>query len=623
MGRRNYSKSKGKKVTSGSNASDVQSKGTGTRVDAIVRNAYKTDDKSSDGSQSNNSASNTLDKYTRKTNDPAWYMYSPEQVNAVARLPFSEAFGDPLPVLTKDELIRFNGQETTLRRSIRKAIPGIAAIRTRPTFGANFSITDPLNVCATELYSFTRYVNNGRKNYDPADLMIHVLAVADIYSYIMWMKKIYGLAFIYSTRNYYMGKALLAACNVDPDSIIQNLANMRYWLNTYINKVSAYVVPETINIFKRRAFMYADVYTESETNNIKDQLYTFTPDGFFRFAFDSVGAGMLEYVPCKSSPNDVYTFEQLMLLGESLFENINQDEDFGLMSGDLLKAFGGNILKVEPLNEEYIIEPHFDHEVLHQIMNGTIDGNLSASVQQEWNEFAYYSDPTDETAKWNNMKFRNGNVYQTPDGILVHAFTIVNQTSTGQTNDVLWEEMRRYKNVLLNTDLPQVDVEHIMEMTRLSFALIDAPYNWRAFKYGAPSSDTARTISYFAVGSDVITNISVYVFDENHNMNLPGSDLSRYDITEDFVSQVPQVEGLYTLIDRCARKIKFRYLPPLWVLNYTPGATDSDMGEAKIVDIWQDLQNYTFVSPVQLDRIHKVAMFSLAHVPGVARNINS
>lgn len=561
----------------------------------------------------------TLEKIVRKTNDPAWYMYSPEQVSAVAKLPFSEAFGDKVPLLTKDELIQFNSQETAIRRGIRKAVPGIAAFRTRPTFGANFDITDPLNVGATELYTFVRYTNNGRKNYDAPDLMMHVLAIADLYSYIMWVKKIYGLAFMYSTRNYYLGKALIAACGVDPEDIVRNLANLRYWLNTYINKVSAYVVPESINLFKRRAFLYSDVYTESETNNIKDQVYTFTPDGFFKFGFDSVGAGMLQYVSTKE--DGLYTFDELCTLGQSLFENIDQDEDFGLMSGDLLKAFGTNIIKVDPLGEEYIIEPHYDHEVLHQLMNATIDGNMRQSILSQYDEFCYYDDPTGDTqAKWGDMRFKCGNVYQTPNGILVHAIVFPNKTYNGNSINVLWEETRRYMKVLLNTDLPQVEPDHVMEMTRLAFTAMDAPYHWRVPRLDAET--TARQLSYISCGSDIVTAVNVFQFDESRNMDIAGSDLSKYPIYEQFVQRVPQVEGLFTQIERVQRKMKFKYIPPIYEVEFIE-APSGGMNEFKIHDIWQNLDNYTLVDQIQLDRIHRVAMYSLAHVPGVSRNIIS
>jgi hypothetical protein len=445
--------------------------------------------------------------------------------------------------------------------------------------------------------------------------MIHVLAVADLYSYILWMKKIYGLAYIYSTRNFYYGRAMIAASGIDAESIITNLANFRYWLNTYINKTAAYVVPDSINLFKRRAFIYSDVYTESETGNVKDQLYTFTPDGFFKFDFDSVGAGMLKYV--NIDKGHMYTFEELCALGESLFENISQDEDFGLMSGDLLKAFGTQIIKVDPLGEDYVIDPHFDHEVLHQIMNASIMGAFGSEELTSSRKYAYYDDPTDQESKWGNRSFESGNVYQLPNGVLVHAFIEANNIHHGGTDFDLWMEIMRYSNVLLNTDLPQVEPEHIMEMTRLTATMMQAPTNWRYFKAEA-SSEAARTISYVSCGSDLVTQIDILQFDDAGNLHIPGSKLSKYIITEPFIERVPQIEGLYTLIENVQRKINFKYLPIMYELLNDPAAA-----EVRVPNIWQNLDNYTLIEPVQLDRIHRVAMYSLAHVPGVSRNINS
>lgn len=610
MARRNFNKKKGNSgKPNGSN--DISSK-LKSSLETVKKENSKLDPKSANTDKADKEP-DSIEKYVRKTNDPAWYMYSPEQVAAVAKLPFSEAFGDNLPVVAQDvTLTGSNNQTITIKAGLTESVPGIASIRTRPCFGANFSITDPLNVSATELYTFVRYANNGRKNYDPSDLFIHVLSIADIYAYIMWMKKVYGLAFMYSTRNFFIGKPLLAACGVDPDSMVQNLANLRYWLNTFINKVAAYVVPESINLFKRRAFMYSDVYTESDTNNIKDQLYTFRPDGFFKFALDGKGAGMLTYVTTKNV--GLYSFSELCALGEELLENITQDEDFGLMSGDLLKAFAGNIIKIDPLPEIYVIEPHYDHEVLDQIMNATLLGNFDHISGDSTSPVQFYRSDVPAAER---ESYYAGNVYQDKNGILIHALALKDKL-INETDNLLSVQMLKYINVLLNTDDPVITEDKVMEMTRLTATMISAPDPWVA-----KSGSSSEPMSYISCGSDIVTNIQIYSMDNLHSVGIPGSRLSVTDFKYAYVSydRFGAEDWDWVNFDSVRKKIAFKYLPPIYGLNIDK--TNGQINEVTFMHLWQNLENYTFIDPLQLDRIHRVAMYSLAHVPGVSRSLNS
>lgn len=177
----------------------------------------------------------------RSTNDPQWYAADPALLRDSASYPFSWPYGT-----------KIGYPSMVSKRS--NVVPGVMALHVCPTLGKSEDSYSPLNVAAASMYSFIRHANSGHSNYDAPDLMLFVTAMSQIYSAINWAQRLYALAMLYDQKNRYMPKALIKANGVDPDSIINNLSNYRYWLNTVINKAASLAVPANLTIFSRMAF---------------------------------------------------------------------------------------------------------------------------------------------------------------------------------------------------------------------------------------------------------------------------------------------------------------------------------------------------------------------------------
>lgn len=534
----------------------------------------------------------------KTTNDVAWYAKDPRLVLDAARIPWNKPFGTALSPTSNNLGINITLPNTNhdgfkiKEKAGSGAIPGICTLFCKPSFGTNTNINSPMNVCAQMLYTFVRHLNSGRKNYDVPDIMLYVSTFTDIYSFIEWMKRIYNAAYMYSRRNYYLGKAMLLAEHIDADSLVSELANFRYFINVCIKKVTAYAVPADITAFNRRAFLYRNTYIENPMGNIKDQLYQLSPDGFYIFDYDSANSsGLLKYKRINRS-GSYLTIADFRNLFNSMMDKISGDEDFGIMSGDILKAYGGNILGLADQPEEGILVPTYDPIVLSQFKNADI-------VDVSRDEDAYTA-----------FGHRLGDVFQDPSTGLLKSYEGLD------SGKVPFTTVYVHADKAITVETPDPDVGDVLEATRLKVAATPVWYSENGkSKYPLIYSGTeicvrARFTTYHLDSSG---NMVLYHKDENQNGMLIASD--------DPWSN-PESVGLTSAWVRLLA-MAFKYAPIHWLYHITDEAAGGN--HTHELDAFIPVGNYdntTMIGDEELTRIHEVALFSLFYVPGVAKVIS-
>lgn len=298
----------------------------------------------------------------RTTNDPIWYASNPDLLRDAASYPFAQALGTNVD----------RGNRVNDFNIPNDAIPGICRIDLRPSLGLSVTKDSALNTAATAMYTFVRCANSGHPNYDSPDLMLYCSAMAQVYAFINWCQRLYGIATLYAQKNRYIPRNLMLSMDVNPESIVNNLASFRYWINVMIAKASSLAVPATMSYFSRTAFLYSNIYSESQS--IKDQLYYFHPAAWLKFEFNSGSdSGSLKSVSLKATGESGLTLAEIQQFGDELLGTILADEDMNIMSGDILKAYGPNgIIKLSSLPEMYTLIPVHDEYVLEQIHNATV-----------------------------------------------------------------------------------------------------------------------------------------------------------------------------------------------------------------------------------------------------------
>jgi len=550
----------------------------------------------------NEDDSSSKSRTTSPSNDPEWYGRDPQLLKDAASIPFSFPLGDPLKLhgVGSSDIIPTTGS-IKLRYSnacdvLDSALQGICTLKLRPSLGQSLVKTDPLNVCANAFYTHVRYVNSGRKNYDPADLMIYALAFADIYSFTLWAQRLYSYAFMFSQKNKYIAKSLIDANGVNADDITTNLANFRYWLNAWINKVSSFAVPSDIYFFKRRAFLYANYYLENPVGNIKDQLYQFAPKSFMKFGLDTDGKGCL--IHSDMDFTTPWKLADIISYANDLMSNITGDEDFGLMSGDILKAYGSNIISLAPIPEEAMLLPVYDPYVLSQFKNASIIRNYKLM----------------DTYTYDGNTWMNGSVMQSNDGLLIskNFVSIPHLNNTTSVGSAAVEALAVTSKKILTVENPNPTPDDVIEATRLMVC-------WNRETIADDSGSGTQV--FFINGTEICVDALSTRFHYNGTSVLVEEHSSHQAQFYPNITTTSGNEYFPTLPWSFVSAVAgMKYFPTFYMVNILD--TSGYYTVERVLPV-SNIDNYTEVDDVLISKLHECALLSLFYVPGVAKMVNN
>lgn len=312
-------------------------------------------------------ASGTEHRY----NDVSWYAKNDNMLRDSASFSYNNPLGNTIPW----------AQITGTAYSGLDSVPGLMSLVYVPGIGFSSNSASPANLAAQNIYTYVRYMNSGAKNYDQADLMLYLLALDSIYTMWNWAKRVYGYARTYSTKNNYLPTAFAAADGVNLDSIVGNMADFRMRLNSLAAQISSFCVPAVMPLFVRHSWLASNLYADSYVS--KAQLYQFVPGGYY--VYDETGnpnGGQLLFKQTPPMSGDTYwTYSKICDVIKSMLDAVAYSEDIGVMSGDILKAYGQDkLFKITPLEPDYMVAPVYNEEVLNQIHNSTFIGSCTTST---------------------------------------------------------------------------------------------------------------------------------------------------------------------------------------------------------------------------------------------------
>lgn len=487
-------------------------------------------------------------KWRAIDNDPAFYAQDEALLRDAASLPFSWATGAPINLLN---------QNRTKVTTVKAMVPGIVALTLYNYVGYNQDPTTPLNIGVNAVYRNVRKANSGSTNYDAPDLGLYLIQMADVYSALNWLQRVYGYANLYAQGNRYLPEGLASVENVLFKNITQNLADFRYRINVLINKAATFSVPGGITYFQRKAMLYQSVYIES--GSIKDQMYMLKPRGFYRYTLNTDSSGMLKFM---TTPNETSAtpvdYVSMCDFVNAMLDALIYSEDINVMSGDILKAYGDNTIKLAPMPEDYILIPKQDTAMLEQIEN------------------AVCVEPAKLTGTWDIVQSEN-------HGFLTSGVSFSNPIDVDDYAHI--DVMSMSKS--LNTHGQDTSPAVVMESTRLMCAGIEN--NGTLVLYG---------------GTEIVGKVSIHY--NTITMNGYGTGVSfptsSYSYSYDEIwngTSVPVV-----LARTLAYKSAFDYAPRFMYGEVTFTPVEGELPERKYTTmiIADDLDVYTMLSSNDIDR---------------------
>lgn len=501
-------------------------------------------------------ANETKNQAYSKENDVSWYSRFPQLLKDAASFPYAYLAGASFDL--DNSYTSNNASLSNIR------LPGVMRLAYIPTIGPAGDAQSPVNVAARNIYTYVRHVNSGHANYDAPDLMMYLLAMDSLYNFHSFIKRIYGVARLYTPTNRFYPSTILKAMKLDPEEIYANLSNLRSYINMYAVKLGALCVPRDMDYYTRHSWLNEGLYVDSMSN--KAQTYFFMPEGYLQYDNTSATGTSLtwqSYLHMMMSGEEVDHVNLTLLfnLGNNLLNAVMNDEDFNIMSGDILKAFGDRIIRVETIPEDYYVLPAYSEEVLSQIHNATIGkDNLNAYVISQ-----------------------NPNVNH---GYITSNLTFKAEAATGPWPSFI--NTSRFINMMKDDVTPG----ETMVATRLCIA-------------GAGSETDESPIGIRFYGSEVIT--SAYMFMVSNapvNKGIMVTQRIEDDSATKFVAKdvlnliyVPQ----------------FDWAPQIWCIN------NDTPDDRKLLPAF-DVNNYTIIDPQSLARMHEVSLISLFDVPLTSMN---
>lgn len=303
-------------------------------------------------------------------NDPSWYGSSPKLLGDAGKISFNNPAGLPInlsPDLTADGL--WNSHLSSVR------FPGIMTYDIVTGPGVSHDNSSAVNVAARNLYSYIRHANSGHANYDSPDLMLYLLAADNAYMWYAHLIRLYGTMMLYVTGNRYYPKALVAAQGFNFEDLIEHIADLRFVINRYVKQIGSLCVPAELSLFKRHNWLYSNYFLDEDT--VKAHMYLFRPAGFHIYN-ETAGAGKLDWVDYdklgnQTAPTPWKDFEDIVHICNIITASLMESEDIGIMSGDILKAYGNDkLLTLSMIPEDFTVVPSYSPEVLTQIHNASI-----------------------------------------------------------------------------------------------------------------------------------------------------------------------------------------------------------------------------------------------------------
>lgn len=314
------------------------------------------------------------------SNHPQWYGAESTLMKDAANISFHNAAGIEAQIRATDSSITLKGNTGWTNAGIMKldfvSVPGECG-----------SWSDPVNVAVRDIYSYIRHANSGSKNYDAADLGMYLVAYDSAVQFYAYMVRLYGLLRTTKLQNRYTPETLVTTAGGDYNSLVANMAQLRAYINTYAARLNVMKVPSNFHLIERHMWMCSNVFMDAPID--KAQLYVFTP---YKFWIYKVGETpdktkhVLDYAPGSEGSD----FGRITRCGGELLDSILNNEDFNIMSGDIMKAYADKVFTLNLISEDYHVEPVFDPEVLMQIHNLTL--TPIANEGTDW----YISEDRDE-----------------------------------------------------------------------------------------------------------------------------------------------------------------------------------------------------------------------------------
>lgn len=292
-------------------------------------------------------------------NDPSWWMKTGQLAKDTSSISTFNATGAKAP---------------SIELGHRYYTPaGVLRIDYVPYFGDIDSPVDAINVASKVMYDLVNSKNSRNPSYDPSDLMLYTIAVANAWVVHSWVQRVVGMFNTFSSVNRYWWVPLAQTMDIAPISTQNDIITWRNLANRIAIKLNMLSVPDAIPYYSRSIQMCEGVYADSLTQ--KASLYYFSPAYLFAYGYNSTDkVGTLELMKCPwFNPSKPITPEAVEEYFNELTWDLFNDSDVNTMSSDIIRAYGvEHCFKLPQVSENYVVSYQYVPGINLQLHNARV-----------------------------------------------------------------------------------------------------------------------------------------------------------------------------------------------------------------------------------------------------------
>lgn len=484
-----------------------------------------------------------------------FFTESPAMVKDTCSLNFARVLGDTFRLLPPSAF----HESVALNRQMNNA-PGIMVFETRFTPGRSDAAYSAPNVAALQLYTRIRRDVNGAKNYDPADILMHLMTVDTVYVWYQCLKRVYAaIQTGFSSSSRYTPKVIVEAMGFDYESLINDLPTFRSIFHQFISKMNTFYIPK-MPYFAWHRELFDCLYADADTPAA--QLYMFKPDGLYEYIeteHDPITGvvtqmGYLKYHPWGWVPGSThgaakYSVQNIATMCNFFMTHVSVIEDIGTMNGDIMRAYGEDVFKLEDLDPTATLQIWYNQSILNAIENMDIAPILSEDTQNI----------TQDTS------IGAGGLYYMCEAGLPK---ILNQSTL------------KYINILNG----YTDPEHVMEATRFM---------------------NVATSQNFIHGTEIITQVEVYRLLPSTVVGPPSDTIEMYVVQSNVINSYSELINVLDLFT------EFTVYPRIFYYTTDGAETNPETKLRTDIKIYSNTNCYDLFSTQQLNDMHNAAIMSL------------
>lgn len=501
-------------------------------------------------------------KPTNALNDMSWYNRYPDLLAATAKIPFPyrPGYGAKFGPF---EVAETSSTSKTYDNIVN--IPGVMAIRFMPTIGYSNRVMDPASIAGREIYARVRNAFSGTLEADAPDYIMYLMALDSIFMGLGALKRFLRIAHTYSPSNYAVPGALLSSMGANLSAQWADVQNnyTLYWgrLNELIYKTLKYKCPAVMDIFNRHYWMCDNVYTDAPTPN--SQFYIFVPEYLYKYSYNEAGYGELKPVAFMTFPTvGTSVFQVWLDVLDGMIEAFSEEDTNYTINGYLQRAFEGApsfaVALYDPMEQ---LTPVYVPEVLAQIEN-------SASL------------PIDPA--FTNMIITQ-NV--TNNAVVTEGMTLTLPYTTTDITAKIYENKD-----FLTSRSENPSVEELVEITRLHTTCTPISVEDHTFR--------------IVCGTEIVIGYRIHVY--NAVANTAHYYAYRTNQIIDLTEESTLATRARTALTSQLWKSQFDWAPLTRVWSVVMVNTSYQWNDV----INGDMHNFTSVSPIDIENISRVCIFS-------------